>query len=319
MPTLTTTRRAAIALLAAGTTAIAATGIAAAGGGPGTSGDNAGGNNAGPTGVAKGHTSYYVAVGDSLTAGLQPTTGDDKTGGFAGRVAAALTTQQPGLQLANFGCSGETTTTMTAGGICAYDEGNQLDAATAFMRAHRGQVKAITVTIGANDVLSCVAATGIDQGCLADRLAGIQANLPSILAGLRKAAPNAELIVLNYYNPMLANYLRGPAGQQLAAASTQLLAGGNTIIEKAALAAHGQVADVAAAFASTDTSPRTAAGVGTVPTNVAQICALTWMCTPYTNIHPNDAGYQVMADTVLDTIGKLGAKGKPAKVVRRAA
>ena len=55
----------------------------------------------------------------------------------------------------------------------------------------------------------------------------------------------------------------------------------------------GGVADVATAFRRTDWTP-TASGV---PTNVAAICALTWMCSK-TDIHANDAGYALMASTV---------------------
>jgi hypothetical protein len=58
------------------------------------------------------------------------------------------------------------------------------------------------------------------------------------------------------------------------------------------------MADVAAAFATTDTSPTTLAGHGAVPTNVARICQLTWMCAPKPvgpNIHANASGYQVIA------------------------
>jgi len=39
-------------------------------------------------------------------------------------------------------------------------------------------------------------------------------------------------------------------------------------------------------------------GHGTVPVDVAKLCALTWMCAapPYgPNIHANDEGYQVIA------------------------
>ena len=63
-----------------------------------------------------------------------------------------------------------------------------------------------------------------------------------------------------------------------------------------------EVADVAAAFSTTDfTTQVQLPGVGTVPLNVARICQWTWMCAPPPvgpNIHANDAGYHVIADTV---------------------
>ena len=61
------------------------------------------------------------------------------------------------------------------------------------------------------------------------------------------------------------------------------------------------VADVATAFRSFDQTPVTTA-FGTIPTNVATICAWTWMCTR-NDIHANDAGYAVLARTV---VGRLG-------------
>jgi lysophospholipase L1-like esterase len=45
--------------------------------------------------------------------------------------------------------------------------------------------------------------------------------------------------------------------------------------------------------------------VGTVPLNVAQTCRLTWMCRPdplVPNMHPNDAGYQVIAGAIAAVI-----------------
>ena len=58
------------------------------------------------------------------------------------------------------------------------------------------------------------------------------------------------------------------------------------------------VADVSTAFRSTVTTPVTVPALGgAVPTNVATICAWTWMCQ-LGDIHANDAGYAVMADTV---------------------
>jgi lysophospholipase L1-like esterase len=61
------------------------------------------------------------------------------------------------------------------------------------------------------------------------------------------------------------------------------------------------VADVGAAFNIDNTSQVTLANVGTVPDNLAEVCLLTWMCppTPYgPNMHPNDAGYEAIADSI---------------------
>ncbi len=61
------------------------------------------------------------------------------------------------------------------------------------------------------------------------------------------------------------------------------------------------MADVGAAFQLHDTSPVDVPGLGTVPTNVARVCALTWMCAAAPlgpNSHPNDEGYQVVSNAI---------------------
>lgn len=67
-------------------------------------------------------------------------------------------------------------------------------------------------------------------------------------------------------------------------------------VEAVGYVTHGfSVADVAAAYRTARFVPfRNAPGYGRVPTNVATICALTYMCSQQ-NIHPNVRGYPVIA------------------------
>ena len=62
-----------------------------------------------------------------------------------------------------------------------------------------------------------------------------------------------------------------------------------------------QVADVAAAFSSTDFSTMVElAQFQALPLATAKVCALTWMCVAPPegpDIHANDAGYALIADT----------------------
>ena len=46
---------------------------------------------------------------------------------------------------------------MIDGGICHYPGGSQLNAAVAFLHAHRGRVLLVTIDIGANDPEYCAA------------------------------------------------------------------------------------------------------------------------------------------------------------------
>lgn len=243
---------------------------------------------------------YYLALGDSLAAGYQPGLGNDPTGGYVGGVYAALRLRTPRTTLVNLGCSGETTTSMTAGGVCSYAEGSQLAAALAFLRVHGRQTRTVTLDIGSNDVQRCVSRTGggIDLACVQSGLADVATNLPVVLAQVRAAAPGARIVVLNYYNPFLAAWLTGPAGQVLAQQSNPLDAQLNAIIAAAAAPSRSRVADVAGAFRTTSWTVVPWPGLGAVPVNVGVICTLTWMCSK-TDIHPNDLGYAVMAWTVV--------------------
>jgi lysophospholipase L1-like esterase len=254
-----------------------------------------------PTPAAGSHaTGWYLAMGDSLAAGYQPGQGDDKAGGYVGGVLDAVRTATPKTKLVNVACSGETVVTMVGGGRCAYDEGTQLAQAVQFLHAHRRTTRLVTIDIGANDVQRCVSRSplGIDLACIQQGLGDVQRLLPQVLAQLHAAAPDAHLVVVNYYNPFLAAYLTGAAGQALAQQSVALQAALNAILAASAATVGADVADVSTAFRSTVTTPVTVPALGgAVPTNVATICAWTWMCQ-LGDIHANDAGYAVMADTV---------------------
>ena len=242
---------------------------------------------------------WYLALGDSLAAGYQPGVGDDLTGGYVGGVLEAVKAENPKTKLVNVACSGETVVSMVNGGRCAYEEGTQLDQALQFLKAHGKNTRLVTIDIGANDVQRCVSRSplAVDFACVQQGLGAVATLLPAALAQIRAAAPDAQIVVANYYNPFLAAYLAGPSGQVLAAQSTALQAQLNGIIAAAAASVDADVADVATAFRSSETAPVALPGVGPVPTNVATICTWTWMCT-LNDIHANDAGYAVMAATV---------------------
>jgi lysophospholipase L1-like esterase len=254
--------------------------------------------------AASARTTWYVSLGDSLARGVQP----DATGasvptteGYAERVFAAERGRHPGLRLKKLGCPGETSTTMIRGGICHYAAGAQLAAARSFLRAHKGRIAFVTLDIGANDVDGCVKNGVLDAPCVSAGVTAAGKNVPRIVAQLRKAAGKATRMVgMTYYDPFLADYLQSGTSQTLALASVTLADSFNRTLAGAYAAAKFRVADVAKAFATDDSTPTTVPGLGTIPTNVAQICALTWMCAPAPrgpNIHANPTGYALMATT----------------------
>src|ERR1700683_1458833 len=92
--------------------------------------------------------SYYLALGDSLSQGVQPDAAgvSVETGqGYANQVYAALRPSHPGLRLVKLGCPGETTATMINGGICRYPGGSQPAAAVALLRPPRWQRAPVTI------------------------------------------------------------------------------------------------------------------------------------------------------------------------------
>ena len=254
--------------------------------GPGSSGDHA--------------PLYYLSVGDSLSAGVQPI-GDPANmyrtnEGYADQLYATAKTWYPNLNLVKLGCPGETTGTMIEGGICDYDHGSQLDEAVAFLHAHRQFVAFVTIDIGVND-FPCQT----DLSCVPAGVASIQANLPTILAALREAAgPEVPIVGATSYDPFLGAWLTGPEGRAFAeltvfAAIVPL----NQMLTGIYGAAGMPVADVEGAFSTTDfTTMVPLAPFGDVPLNVVRICQWTWICVPPPlgpNNHANAAGYQAMA------------------------
>jgi lysophospholipase L1-like esterase len=249
---------------------------------------------------------YYVSVGDSLAAGVQPI-GDPADlyrtdEGYAEQLLALARVESPKLSLVKLGCPGETTTTMIGGGICAYPHGSQLDEAVSFLRAHRSFVAFVTIDIGAND-FPCQAAECIPAGA-----AAIQANLPTILAALREAAgPGVPIVGMTIYNPFLAAWLLGPEGQAFARLSATYLMGPvNALLRGIYVAASAGVADIETAFSSNDFATQVDLGFGPIPLNVARICMWTWVCAPAPlgpDNHANAAGYGVIADAFAAALG----------------
>ena len=150
------------------------------------------------------HT-YYLALGDSLSVGVQP----DQTGksletdqGYANQLFTIEQKHVPHLKLVKLGCPGDTTESMLTGHgnetnakffHCDRSGGSQLSAAERFLRAHhqRGEVPLVTIDIGANDVDGC-AAPGVNVGqCVAAGEASIKRNLPPILRVSRRRRPPA--------------------------------------------------------------------------------------------------------------------------------
>lgn len=272
---------------------------------------------------------YYVALGDSLSVGIQP---DRQLGGretstrdaYPVQLADAMRTHGRDVRLADFGCSGATTTQLLYGGHCTYPgAGSQLGAALRFVEAHPATTSVITVDIGINDIIHCLYGYHVAQPCVRQGLAAVGHNLPIILAHLRVAAPRARIAAMTYYDPKLAFYLDGPAGEAFARRTVPVFDQLNRTVAAACRHVGVAVADVAARYDSArlDTSDdgtgiSTAAVVNgqRVPPAVARICQWTWMCAAAPqgpNLHANRPGYGEMARAFAAGMGLDTAYGPP--------
>jgi lysophospholipase L1-like esterase len=231
--------------------------------------------------------SFYLALGDSLAFGYQQAKINANfpvedpaafTTGYVDVFSTSLRTVNPAIQTVNFGCPGETTVTFMSGG-CPYTAppfsfrlhnsypGDQLDAALAFLNAHRGQVSPITIDLGANDVDHC----NFDPSCIQAGISAVATNMHTILTALRGAAPSAEIIVMEYYNPFAVI----PGVTNVAVEAL------NAAIANDATEVGGRLAD---AFTPFNLAPQP-----------ATLCTLTLFCTSLQDIHASDAGYKVIA------------------------
>ena len=251
---------------------------------------------------------YYLALGDSLSQGVQPDaagTSVETPQGYPDLVYATLRASHPTLRLVRLGCPGETTETMMHGGICHYPAGSQLAAATAFLRAHRGHVSLVTIDIGANDPENCSNQPSLAQlaSCVR-QVPQAATNLAKILASLRAAAgPDVRIVGMSYYLPALAEWRKGTVGHTIAWLSEKLAVAYNDLLTHAYTQEGVSVANVFGAFDTTDFGNSVAVpGFGSLPRNVARICQWTWECAAPPrgpNQHANPAGYRVMANTIL--------------------
>ena len=261
-------------------------------------------------------SSFYLSLGDSLAQGVQPNAQGvsvETNQGYPDQLFTALHLGNPTLKLVKLGCPGETTVTMINGGICkSYSTGSQLKQAVAFLAQHRGHVQLVTIDIGANDLNPCLALPTINKiaACLVKVFPLIQANLEKIMNALTTASgsgPVPPIIGMTYYDPELANWLKGtPAAKQLAQASIALAQGFGNLLSGVYMHFGAKVADVFKTFHTPEFTARvTLPAFGRVPKAVGYICSYTWMCAAPPvgpNIHANQRGYGVIANTFLDVI-----------------
>jgi lysophospholipase L1-like esterase len=245
--------------------------------------------------------SYYLALGDSIAFGFQPTKARGGVSpsrfdtGYVNVLAARLRNLAPEIEVVNYGCPGESLVTFIRGGCAWLREGGrlhdsfrggQLDAALEFLRAHPGQVSPITVTLWGNDVGAFEERCRNELRCIRKRapraLASMASRLRSILSRLRAAAPDAEIVATGAWNFEVGRIARiGFLYRSL-----------DKRISRAAARAGARVADMRAVF-----NPH--GGPAAVR---ARLCNYTFICSQG-DVHPKDNGYRAMADAFFEAAG----------------
>ncbi len=255
---------------------------------------------------------FYLDIGASASLGVQPTGNPKHNGaftdeGYGNDVVTIEAARGVTLSLAKIGCMGETAESMAGvGDHCYVLPKTQLSVAAAFLRAHHNDTGLVSIDIGFNDVRPCLWVVPLDEACVNKGIAAVREDLPKVLHELTGAAgPNVHFVGLTYGDPFLFRYLKAAPGPARATQSLTDMTSLDTALSQVYGAAGIPVADVAKVYKSDDTTMTTLAGHGRVPTNVAEICRLTWMCAarPWgPDDHPNKTGYTVIARTILAAV-----------------
>jgi len=228
--------------------------------------------------------------------------------GYANDLAAAERHRWPGLRLVEFGCPGTTLAAAVDGGsVCRYDHGSQLATAIAFVRAHPSTVL-VTVDLGFNDLRPCLAHERVNGACVTTTLRQIGRHLHLLLHRLdATAGRRLHVVGLEHNDPFLGYYLSGPRGRAFAQASVPVFDRLNAVLRMAYRRAGDAVANVPEAFDVGNRQLLRMPGHGRVPAEVAKACRLGWTCSvlryAHHNVHPNDRGYDAIADAAAAALG----------------
>jgi lysophospholipase L1-like esterase len=261
--------------------------------------------------TAKAESGLYVALGDSYVTGYQPRPVRANTSqGFVNQLPDIAAKRGYRLTAINFGCSGATTTSLLyhhgcakhlrAIGAPAYPRRTQVAEAVRFIKAHRQDVKLITITISANDVQCGIVAPAKFRTCFDSTLARIGSNLATVVQRLRAAAgPAVRIAGMSYPDILLGGWVRS-TGKAIARGSVEVFRNVlNPVLKRQFESVGGSFVDVTAATGAYTpfSQTTTLAPFGLIPTAVARVCQLTWYCK-YGDIHPRTAGYRLIAELV---------------------
>lgn len=236
------------------------------------------------------HFQHYLALGDSLAYGFQPSTfaTGDHSHGYVDNFFTFLQARKIVTDHADLGCPNETSSRFINGGLCHYPSPfkSQLPATMGYLQQiHTGELSLATLDIGATDILSDIQFNSLTHTCSV-HTASFNTHLQTLDTNLKKtilpqlhAALKVQqnLLVLNSYNPF----------QKVCPNVTVFIKTLNNHLAND-IKGFGILVDIFTAFGG-----------------AANICQYTGMCdanlNPFTlqlDMHPTTLGYQVMAHAV---------------------
>jgi lysophospholipase L1-like esterase len=255
-------------------------------------------------GGASGRHIYYLALGESLAHGYAAAPGL----GYTNDLLAYLRKKIPGLQLVELSCNDETTSQAISGGdYCNYGtsasgaELSQLQAAEAFLKAHRNSVALITMDLGGVDLIRCSTAA-----CVAQVEPTLAANLTTIVKGLHQAGGKVPIVADNFFDPVLSDWFQGSSRRAYATASVPGIKAFNAFLVATYAGLGVQSADIQGAFKTADMTP-VSSKWGTIPRDVYMMCRYTdTPCPqPLLDVDANQAGYRIFAKAFEKVVGPL--------------
>ncbi|MGC2174739.1 MAG: hypothetical protein WA614_04680 [Acidimicrobiales bacterium] len=255
-------------------------------------------------------SAFYLDIGASESLGYQPTgipghNGERTNTGYANDLVQREALKGVALTLEQIGCPGDTIQSLldtSKSDACYQAPETQLTKAEAYLQAHSTDQVLVTIDLGFNNVRPCMEQDPVNQTCLEQGIVDIQHDLPTVLKDLKSSAgPGVHFVGIEYADPYLGYYVNpsvGPADATTTLVGMEQLDG---VLDRIYASADVPVADVPGLFQTDDNAPVNVPNVGTIPTNVAQACELTWFCytTPFgPDDHPNNAGYSLIAEAI---------------------
>jgi lysophospholipase L1-like esterase len=254
-------------------------------------------------GGERGRHTYYLALGESLAHGYAAAPGL----GYSNDLLAYLRKRIPRLALVELSCNDETTSQAIKGDYCNYGTSasgaslTQLQAAQAFLKAHRNSVALITMDLGGVDLIRCSTAA-----CVSRVEPTLVANLTTIVKGLHQAGGRVPIVADNLFDPVLSDWFQGSSRRAYALASVPGIKAFNAFLVATYAGLGVQSADIQAAFKTPDMTP-VSSKWGTIPRDVYMMCRYTdTPCPqPLLDADANQAGYRIFAKAFENVVDPL--------------